>query len=348
MIKIGAESLLQFAKRLLVAGGLDGDEAVLVARSLVNSNLCGYDSHGVMRIPYYLDCMKKGEVISGAAFEVLKESDSVVAVDAHWGFGQTQAQRLTKRLIAKARRSGVAVGTMIHCSHIGRLGEYCETAAAAGLVAMLCVNNHGAVCRVAPPGGTTPRLGTNPIAFGVPHGQTPVIVDFGTSATAEGKVRIKRIAGQPCPEGWLLDSQGRPTTDPETLYASPPGSIRPMGGDQPYKGFALGLVVEILAGALSGGVCARQVPKNQIGNCVFMALFDPAHLGGEASFRSEVADLIAFIRGCPLVEGVERITLPGDPERESSAAHLREGLLFDEPNWSQLTALAERLGVEIP
>ena len=106
-----------------------------------------------------------------------------------------------------------------------------------------------------------------------------MIVDFGTSATAEGKVRVKRIAGELCPDGWLLDSEGRPTNDPHTLYGNPPGTILPMGGDQAYKGFGLGLMVEIFAGALSSGVCIREVPITQNGNCVFMLLLNPAGLG---------------------------------------------------------------------
>ncbi len=132
---------------------------------------------------------------------------------------------------------------------------------------MMMVNTHGHARRVAPPGGKSPRLGTNPLAIGAPAPGGPLILDFGTSATAEGKVRVKRIAGQLCPDGWLLDSEGQPTNDPNLLYGNPPGSIRPMGGDQAYKGFGLGLMVEIFAGALSGGVCIREVPINQIGNC---------------------------------------------------------------------------------
>ncbi len=204
--------------------------------------------------------MAKGETKPGAEFTVIKENPSLLQADGNWGFGQVQARRLLERIIAKARESGVAVGTLIHCSHIGRLGEYCEQAAAAGMVSMLMVNTHGVARRVAPPGGKAPRLGTNPIAFGVPHPEGTLIMDFGTSATAEGKVRVKKIAGQQCPDGWLLDNEGRPTNDPNLLYDDPPGTIRPFGGDQPHKGFALGLMVEIFAGALSGGVC---IGRNQ-------------------------------------------------------------------------------------
>jgi uncharacterized oxidoreductase len=343
-----AEKLAEFAANLLEAGALSRDEAALVAQSLVGANLRGHDSHGVMRIPFYLNRAEKGEVAPGAEFEVLEETPSLLTVDGHWGFGQTQSRRLTERLIQKAGDSGVGVGTMIHCSHIGRLGEYCEMAAEAALVSMMMVNNHGAVRRVAPPGGKAPRLPTNPIAFGIPNGDEPLVVDFCTSVTAEGKVRVKQIAGELCPDGWILDGEGRPTNDPNALYGDPPGTIRPMGGDQPYKGFGLGLVVEILTGALSGGVCAREVPVNQIGNCVFMTVIDPGHLGGAAHFANEVAGLIAFVRSCPRVEGVDEIILPGDPERRTLKRRLDEGITLDEGNWAQLVKLAGKLGVDLP
>ena len=144
------------------------------------------------------------------------------------------------------------------------------------------------------------------------------MLDFGTSATAEGKVRVKRIAGQECPDGWLLDSNGQPTSDPNSLYADPPGTIRPMGGSQAYKGFGLALMIEVLAGAVSGGVCIRETPINQRQLRVH-ALVDPAAVGGEEHFAQEVAGLVEFVRGCPRIDPAQEIQLPGDPERRMLA-----------------------------
>jgi uncharacterized oxidoreductase len=348
MPTFAASDLEVFSTQLLAAGGLGAEEAALVAHSLVDANLRGHDSHGVMRIPSYLDTCRKGEVVPGAELTAMRESPTIFVGDAHWGFGQTQAQRLTRKLIAMARESGLAIGTLIHCSHIGRLGEYCELAAEAGLVSMVMVNTHGNARRVAPPGGKAPRLGTNPLAIGAPAPGGPLVLDFGTSATAEGKVRVKRIAGELCPDGWLLDSEGQATNDPHSLYGTPPGSIRPMGGDQAYKGFGLGLMVEILTGALSGGVCIREVPITQNGNCVFMLLMDPGHLGGSEHFAREVSGLAEFVRDCPRIEGVEEILLPGDPERRTHAKRSTTGIPLDEGNWNELAKLAEKLGVNVP
>jgi uncharacterized oxidoreductase len=348
MPNIPVDKLTQFAIALLQAGGVGAEEAKVVGTSLVLANLMGHDSHGVMRVPYYLDGVAKGDVKPGAELTVVQENPSLLQVDGNWGFGQTQARRLTERLMAKARTSGVALGTMLHSCHIGRLGEYCEQAAAAGMVAMLMVNTHGAARRVAPPGGTAPRLGTNPIAIGVPHPDGTLVMDYGTSATAEGKVRVKRIAGQQCPDGWLFDNKGQPTNDPTTLYGEPPGTIRPFGGDQPHKGFALGLMIEIFTGALSGGLCIREKPPNPLGNCVFELIIDPNHVGGGQHFAGEVFNLVNFIRSCPKADGVSEILLPGDPERKTKAARQAGGIPIDDGNWKQLLDFAAKLKVPAP
>ncbi|MEQ8785821.1 MAG: Ldh family oxidoreductase [Pirellulaceae bacterium] len=348
MPTIPAEMLEDFARQLLAAGGATKEEAERTAAGLVGANLRGYESHGVMRIPFYLDMMKTGEIVSGAELAVLSESPTRLVGDANWGFGSVQCGRLLDALTEKARENGLAVGTLNHTGHIGRLGDYCEQAAARGLVSMVMVNSHGGAVRVAPPGGKEPRLSTNPLAIGVPHGDAPLILDFSTSATAEGKVRVKKIAGERCPEGWLLDNQGRPTTDPNDLYSDPPGSILPMGGAQAYKGFGLSLMVEILTGALSGGACASPTPYPKKGNCVFMLLLDPAQFGGAEHFAAQVNQLCDYIRDCPRVEGCERILLPGDPERFVSAQRSADGIFLDNENWAQLVKLAERLEVPLP
>ena len=348
MPAFAASKLTEFATQLLAAGGLPVEEAALVGRSLVEANVRGHDSHGVMRIPYYLDQAAKGELKPGAPFTVLRESETILVADGNWGFGQTQAQRLTDRLIAKAKQHGTGLGTLIHAGHIGRLGEYCETAAAAGQMSVIMVNTHGHARRVAPPGGTAPRLGTNPLAIGAPNGDRTILLDFGTSATAEGKVRVKKIAGQQCPDGWLLDSTGKPTNDPNSLYADPPGTILPMGGAQAYKGFGLALLVEIFAGALSGGVTIREKPINQNGNCVFMLFVDPGQVGGASHFAAEVSQLVKFVTDCPRVPGCDEILLPGDPERRTQAVREKSGIPLDDGNWKQLVALAEKLKVTPP
>jgi len=346
---IAFDSLSEFATSLLRAGGASEEEANTVGPSLATANLRGYSSHGMMRIPFYLDMLNQGDIKTAVELEVISETDSSLATDANWGFGRLQAGRLMKQLVSKATAHGVAVGTIRNCAHIGRLGEYCEIAANEhGLVSMVMVNTHGAARRVAPPGGIRPRLGTNPLAMGVPAADGPVVLDFSTSATAEGKVRVKNIAGESVPDGWLIDKDGNPTNDPSTLYGDPPGTILPMGGPQAYKGFGLALMIDIFSGALSGGLCARETPITPKGNCVFFMLIDPNHLGGGEAFAREVTQLVEFVRGCPTKDGVDEIMLPGDPERKNTERMLADGIEFDQGNWDKLLDLAEQLGVDTP
>lgn len=348
MPQLNPATLQNFAIALLTGGGATAREAEIVGTSLIDANMKGYDSHGIMRIPFYLDMLAVGDIVSEASLETINETEAQWAADANWGFGRVQCGSLCDSLISKASISGVAVGTLRNCSHVGRLGEYAEIAATQGLVSLLMVNTHGAARRVAPPGGRAPRLGTNPLAMGVPDGDAPLILDFSTSVTAEGKVRVKSIAGESCPEGWLLDSDGNPTTDPNDLYTDPPGSILPMGGPQAYKGFGLSLMIDIFSGALSGGLCARETPITPKGNCVFVMMINPATLGGSEAFEREVRQLIDFVRNCPTASGTDQILLPGDPERQTASRNTSEGLSLDDENWQKLVDLASQLGVSVP
>ncbi len=344
---ITASQLEEFARSLFVAAGVAAEDARVVAASLVGANLRGMDSHGVMRVPYYIAAVQEGRMHPGAPLQVVSETPASLVCDAGWGFGQVQARRLIGRLAPKAQSLGVACGAMQRSGHIGRVGEYAEMAATAGLVLIAMVNGHGAAPRVAPPGGRQPRLATNPLCVGVPTGGDPIVLDFGTSATAEGKVRVRRIAGQQCPPGWLIDSNGKPTTDPNSLYGDPPGSILPMGGDQAYKGFGLALVIDALTGGLSGGQSAHPNPEPALGNDVVFILLSPARFGGMDHFVGQVAGLSAYVRSCPTAEGVKEILLPGDPERRTLADRSAKGIPIDDGNWKQLVELAAKLGVKV-
>ncbi len=206
-----------------------------------------------MRAPQYVEFLKKGTYKAGVPLTVIQETPAAVAADANWGLGQVQAYRLLDKLLPKAKTLGIACGTLRNSGHTGRLGEYAEFAAKENLALFATVNSHGSGRRVAPPGGTEGRISTNPICMGVPTSDAPVVIDFGTSAAAEGKVRAQFQKKQPTPEGWLIDHTGQPTTDPSVLYAEPRGSIVPFGGAQAYKGFGLGLLLDLLCGGLSGG-----------------------------------------------------------------------------------------------
>jgi hydroxycarboxylate dehydrogenase B len=348
MPTLTADALTEFVTRLFVAVKVPEGEARTVAASLVGANLRGHDSHGVMRVPQYADFLEKGTYRTGVELRVEHEAPAVVVCDGQWGLGQVQAHRLLDLVLPRAEALGVAAGAARDCGHIGRLGEYAERAAERGLILLATVNNCGAGQRVAPPGGVEPRLGTNPLCAGVPTDDDPVVLDFGTSVVAEGKVRVYHINKRPVPEGWLLDPQGRPTTDPSVLYNPPLGSILPMGGTQSYKGFGLSLVLDMLSGGLSGGRSSfRGAPAARGNNVVFVAL-DPAHFSGREAQVRESSQLAEYVRDTPRAPGVDAITLPGDPERRTLQRRSAEGIPLEDAHWAKLTELAERLGVAAP
>lgn len=349
MPTLAAEPLTDLVRSLFEAAGVPPDDAAVVAHSLVGANLCGHDSHGVLRVPQYLDFLRRGTYRPDAPLTILSETAAVVAADANWGLGQPQVYRLLRRLLPKARELGVAVGTLRNCGHIGRLGEYAEFAAADRLALVALANSHGAGRRVAPPGGTQGRISTNPICMGVPTSDEPVVLDFGTSAAAEGKVRALFQKQERCPEGWLIDAAGHPTTDPAALYATPPGSLLPFGGSQAYKGFGLGLLIDLLCGGLSGGPCSNpNLPLAGTGNAAVFVLFDPARFCGTDHFLKEVDGLTAYVRSCPTAPGVAAITLPGDPERAARERRRAEGIPIPDATWELITRAAADLGVKVP
>jgi uncharacterized oxidoreductase len=343
-----AETLLAFAHSLFTAAGVPADEADRVARSLVDANLCGHDSHGVIRVVQYVKAIHDGVFRPGAAFTVEKETPAVLVADGGWGLGQVQAHRLLERLVPKARQCGLAAGTLRQCGHIGRLGEYAEAAAARRLALIATVNGHGHARPVAPPGGTDARIGTNPLCLGVPTSGEPVFLDIGTSVCAEGKVRVLFNKGQRAPEGWLLDAAGRPTTDPGVLYREPRGTILPLGGPQAYKGFGIGLLLDMFAGGLSGAPCSTPGKPPLGANAVLFVVLDVEQFAGAEHFLAEVSGLAEAVRGCPRAEGVQEVLLPGDPERKQRRQRQAAGIPLDDGTWGQLAALAGKLGVAVP
>jgi uncharacterized oxidoreductase len=343
-----AATLLSFARSLFEAASVPADEAAIVAESLVDANLCGHDSHGLIRIPQYVKTIEDGKMKPGAPLTVVHETPAVLVADGGWGLGQVQAHRLLKRLIGKAREGGVAAGTLKHCGHIGRLGEYAEVAAREKTALIGTVNGHGYGKNVAPPGGTDARLGTNPLCMGAPTSGDPVVLDIGTSVCAEGKVRVCFNKGVPVPEGWLIDADGKPTTDPGVLYRQPRGSILPLGGAQAYKGFGIALLLEMFAGGFSGAPCSHAAAEPRSANAVFFVVLDIAAFAGAEHFLRETTAVSQHVRSAPRVAGVDEILLPGDPERREKTRRHAAGLTLDDGTWGQLSQLATRLKVSVP
>ena len=337
-IRVTADSLEQFASSLFQAAGVPADESDLVSASLVGSNLRGHDSHGVVQIPHYLPLLETGELVGGADLAVHSETPAMLCADAAFGFGMVQMTRLIERL-------GVACGTLVRCGHVGRVGEWAEAVATRGRAALVTVNDNGVLKCVAPPGGTEPTVSTNPIAIGVPTTDQPLVVDISTSVVANGKVLVQHVAGEPCPEGWLLDADGNPTTDPAVRFSDPRGTILPMGG---YKGFGLSLLLDILVGGLSGGSCPPAAEGMPGTNNVLLMIWDPQRFAGTGHFLGEADKLIEFVRGVDRKPGVDAIRLAGDRSAATMAKRLSEGVPLNAGTWDSLCETGRGLGVEPP
>ena len=343
----GPAALERFVRSLFVAAGVPDADARVVSAHLVDANLCGHDSHGVVRAPPYLRAVAEGRIVPGAELRLERDGGATALVDGGWNFGQIVAARAMEIACERAEEGGVSAVAVRRSAHAGRLGAYVEQAAGRGLVGVAMANGHGGSARVAPHGGSQARLATDPMAFGLPTGDpgSPLVLDMATSVVAEGKVRVARNAGQTLPEGYLLDAAGEPTTDARDLYTSPPGALLPLGGEAGYKGFGLALVVEALAGALSGAGTTRPGARGG-SNALFVMAIDAGRFAGRDAFRRELTELARSARTPPLREGAE-VLLPGEPERRARAARAG-GIPLDERTWGELERAAREAGVASP
>ncbi|MFA5027441.1 MAG: Ldh family oxidoreductase [Candidatus Methylomirabilota bacterium] len=351
-------ALQRFAAGLTEAAGADRDVAEEMGRHLVNANLSGHDSHGVIRLPQYFAQIGEGVILPAARPEILRETPVTALIDARRGLGQFSTAFALDWAVAHARQHGLAAAAIRHSSHIGRLGEYTERAAAAGLVAILTVGVGG-------PGlggmllyGSRQRFfGANPWSIGVPaEGGPPMVFDGSSSAIAEGKVRLARSKGAALPEGAIADGEGKPTTDPEDFYAG--GGLLPLGGSVAgHKGYGLAMA-SMLVGALamigdeSPGlwVSSRAEVQDARGRAggVFLLALDPGRFGDRATYAGMVAEVLSAAKRAPCAPGVPEILIPGEPEVRMRERRSREGIAVPEATWKELAALAARLEVALP
>jgi LDH2 family malate/lactate/ureidoglycolate dehydrogenase len=343
MITLRADSLQALVTRACQRMGARPGDAARVATSLVRANLCGYDSHGVYRLAQYHEWWKKGLLDPTARPVVAAETTSAAKVDGRNAFGQVVAGYATQVAIQKARTSGMAVVTVMACNHVGRLAEYAEAIQQAGLIGLVTVNDSGAGQCVVPWGGRDPRLATNPIAMGIP-GETDggILFDFSTSAAAQGRVRQLLLRGEPAPPGWLLDADGKDTTDPACLFTDPHGALLPAGG---HRGFALSLAVEVLSGILSGAGFARPDPGPEEMNGMFVLALDVAWFLPQEQFRGQVDQLTVYVKTSRPVSGAGPVHIPGENSRAEEARRRKEGITLNEQNWAKVAGVLRDLGL---
>jgi uncharacterized oxidoreductase len=325
--------------------GSEPREAELVADHLVLANLLGHDSHGVGMIPNYMRSLKAGALRANRHAEVVRQDGAYLVMDGQFGYGQVVAHEATEAAIAQTRAMGVCVLALRNARHVGRVGHWGEICAAAGFISIHYVNAIGFPAQVAPFGGSDARFSTNPYCTAIPAagGRPPLVLDFATAMLAQGKVRVAYNQGVEVPDGALIDHAGRPTRDPQVLVKPPYGAILPMGQ---HKGYGLALVVELLAGALSGGGTYSLARIDQsVRNNMLAIVIDPSRFGAAGFVQREIAAFQDWVAASPPSTGGAAVMMPGEPERRTRAEREAAGVPVDARTWEKLLAAGESVGL---
>jgi hydroxycarboxylate dehydrogenase B len=342
-MKLQHDSLQKLTAAIFHAAGCKSEEAERIASHLVEANLVGHDSHGVIRILSYVQWLRSGKVLADRTIQIVFENDVIAVVDGQFGFGQTIGEQAVHLGINKCARHGVAVVALRNSGHLGRIGDWPLKAARAGKVSLHFVNTTGAGILVAPFGGINRRLSANPIAAGIPiEGRSPMILDISACTLAEGKIRVALNKGVPVPENCIMDSRGRPTTDPKVFYADPPGAILSIAG---HKGYGLAMLCEMMAGALTGGGCSNPKNAGRVINGMFSIYLDPTFFQSDPSFAEEIHRFIDWVKSSEKASPGGDILVPGEIEERTRAERVRHGIDIDDTTWSQIQKTAAEVGL---
>jgi uncharacterized oxidoreductase len=343
MKTLRADALQALVTRACERMGASPQDAECVAVSLVKANLCGYASHGVLRLAQYHEWWKLGLLRPAAQPAIAEQRGFAIMVDGHQAFGQVVVRFASQAALREAQGAGIAVVTAKNSNHVGRLADSVEMLKEAGVIGIAAVNDSGAGQCVVPCGGNDGRLSTNPIAVGIPGGHGPgVLFDFSTSAAASGKIRQLLLHGQEAPDGWLVDASGSPTRDPASLFREPHGFLLPAGG---HRGYALSLLVEALAGILSGAGFVNPNPGPEEMNGVFILALDPSRFLPLDTFRSHVDQLTAYVKTSRPMLGHDSVHIPGERSQAEATRRQRTGIPLDDASCDQLVAVFQELGL---
>jgi LDH2 family malate/lactate/ureidoglycolate dehydrogenase len=340
-----ADSLRAFCEEIFLSCGMAQEDAAILADSLVQANLRGVDSHGVTRVGIYVKRLKMGLVNPRPNIEVVRESDATLLVDGDNGMGQVVGVRALDLGLDKAKESGgVSVGVR-RSNHYGAGAYYVQRAVARDTIAFAYSN---APPTMAPWGGVDPYVGTNPYAYGVPAGEHwPIILDMATSIVARGKIILAAERDEPIAEGWAVDKQGNPTTDAREALE---GSVLPFGGP---KGYAISLMIDIMAGALTGAGFGPRVnslydnfdePQN-VG--AFFQVTDIGHFVEPATFKARVDRMIEEIKSSRKAAGTEEIFLPGEIEYRKEQQRRTSGIPVGAETVAELREVGRSCGVDM-
>lgn len=352
-VSIAADGLERLVADIFNAVGCSRAEADRVGRYLVAANLAGHDSHGVVRVPRYVQMQRDGLLIADQKVDVLVDTPVLAVVDGKYGFGQTVAPQAVQIGIDKCRGMGLAAVALRNSGHIGRVGDWAEMAAAAGLISVHFVNATGSVI-VAPFGSVERRFSTAPYCVGVPvPGRSPLLLDFATSVVAEGKVLVASQGGRGIPADALIGPDGESSDDPHLLYGEyaaagrrdvrkGSGALRAFGG---HKGSGLALICEVLGGGLTGNGCTTT--ERRIANGMFSVYIDSTRVDPQGLFPEEVLRYVKYVKQAKPAQSGDETLVPGEPEQRTRARRLAEGIPLARETWDSLIETARGTGVDV-
>ncbi|CAM3644169.1 Ureidoglycolate dehydrogenase [Bordetella sputigena] len=338
-----ADALVDWGAACLRAHDVPRDDALLVARSLVQTSLWGIDSHGIARLPHYLNRLAHGSILARPAIAVRRTGPATGHVDGGQGLGIVVSHRANKTAMEIAAESGVGAVGVSDSSHCGAIGLYTREAARAGMVGIGFTHSDAIA---APFGGHVPFLGTNPISIAFPRaGGEPVCLDMATTSIPWNRVMNARREAGVLPPGVAVDAQGADARDPSAAKA-----LRPLGGPSyGHKGYALALMIELLCGPLNGNPFGPHISPmyeqlelpRRLG--AFFIVIDPARFPGGPALAGTVEQMARELARQP---GAPR--MPGDPEIEAQARRGADGIPIEPGLWSEITAWSDRLRVPLP
>jgi LDH2 family malate/lactate/ureidoglycolate dehydrogenase len=339
-----AAQLAAWAVSVMEKAGVPRENAEIVAHSLLAANLRGVDTHGITRLPIYVERVQAGLTNGRTQGRVVQESESTAVYDGEDGLGQVIGTRAMQLAIAKAETAGVGTVAARNSTHYGTAAYYAMMALERDMIGLSVTNSPSLMV---PWGGKRAFFGTNPLAIAVPAGEErPFIFDMATSVVARGAIILAAKKGDPIPVTWAVNSEGEPTTD--ARVANEEGALLPLGG---HKGFGLAMMIEVLAATLAGGPFGSHVGElynnpdrpQGVGH-FFMAMridrFRPVH-----EFKADMDAMIREVKAQPLAKGFEKILVAGDPEAIKEAERREKGIPLSDAVVKDLTKLGESVGV---
>lgn len=342
---IDHEKLTTLSAAILQAAGASAENARLVSEHLVEANLKGHDSHGIGMVPSYVHGIMKGLVLPDKRAELISDNGAVLSFDGGTGLGRIVGMDAMEQGIERALALGICCVALGNASHLGRIGIFGERCAEEGLISMHYVNVVGHDPLVVAFGGRDRRFVTNPFCCTVPRDDgNHVVLDMATTTVAAGKVRVAFMKGLEVPADSLVDAEGVPTNDPKAIFGEGGGAMQPFGK---HKGYGLMVMCELLGGALGGRYTMQPDNPRKGGtiNNMLSIIIDPQAVGDRQAFDDEVSAMIDYIYASEPAEGVERVMIPGDPERRSREHLLEAGIDVDDNSWADFLQSGERAGL---